>query len=169
MQYERRQYNAKRRKNKSVEEIAKTKTMIAEIVIGLAFLYVNTMIAIVSDGIIPIISTIVYFTLYIIISILIYKEYMRQETRKYNERVCKKKLSKSKYIKVMPKDCTKFSEKFLDDLQNKKIVEFYARLVQLGKKYVVRVDIKYVTETEYIKYDTYLPGYFLDYYEIIKN
>lgn len=159
----------KRRKNKSVEEIAKTKTMIAEIVIGLVFIYINTIIAIVSNGIIPIISTIISIILYIIISILIYKEYMRLETIKYNERVCKKKLSKSKYIKVMPKDCTTFSEKFLDDLQNKKIVEFYAILVQLGKKDAVRVDIKYVTETEYIKYDTYLPGYFLDYYEIAKN
>lgn len=159
----------KRRKNKSVEEIAKTKTMIAEIVIGLAFLYVNTMIAIVSDGIIPIISTIVYFTLYIIISVLMYKEYIKQETKKYNERVCKKKLSKSKYTKVIPKDCTQFSEEFLDDLQNKKSVEFYARLIQLGKKEAVRVDIKYVRESKYIEYDTYLLGHFPDYYEIVKK
>ncbi len=160
---------AKRRKNKNVEEIAKTKTMIAEIVIGLAFLYVNTMIAIAYNGIIPIISTIVYFTLYIIISIFIYKEYIKLETRKYNERVCKRELSKSKYAKVIPKDCTQFSEKFLDDLQNKRNVAFYAKLVQLGKKEAVQVDIKYVGDSRYIEYDTYLLGRFMDCYEIVKN
>lgn len=156
---------AKRRKNKSVEEIAKTKTMIAEIVIGLAFLYVNTMIAIVSDGIIPIISTIVYFTLYIIISILIYKEYMKQETRKYNERVCKKKLSKKRYTKVIPKYRTKFT----DGSQNNNNVEFYAKLVENNKTIAVLVAVKYNEESEYRNYDLYLPSYFQDYYEIIEN
>ncbi|MCI8362370.1 MAG: hypothetical protein HFJ41_04470 [Clostridia bacterium] len=158
----------KRRKNKSVEEIVKTKTMIAEIVIGLAIIYINTMIAIMNNLIvISIISTIVSIILYIIISILIYREYMKQETRKYNERVCKKKLSKSKYTKVIPKDCTKFSEEFLDDLQNKRIVKFYARLIKLRNKEAVRVDIKYVKESKYIEYDTYLLGHFIDYYEIV--
>lgn len=156
---------AKRRKNKSVEEIAKTKTMIAEIVIGLAFLYVNTMIAIVSDGIISIISTIVYFTLYIIISILIYKEYMKQETRKYNERVCKKKLSKKRYTKVIPKYRTKFT----DGSQNNNNVEFYAKLVENNKTIAVLVAVKYNKESEYRNYDLYLPSYFQDYYEIIEN
>lgn len=156
---------AKRRKNKSVEEIAKTKTMIAEIVIGLAFLYVNTMITIVSDGIIPIISTIVYFTLYIIISILIYKEYMKQETRKYNERVCKKKLSKKRYTKVIPKYRTKFT----DGSQNNNNVEFYAKLVENNKTIAVLVAVKYNEESEYRNYDLYLPSYFQDYYEIIEN
>lgn len=156
---------AKRRKNKSVEEIAKTKTMIAEIVIGLAFLYVNTMIAIVSDGIIPIISTIVYFTLYIIISILIYKEYMKQETMKYNERVCKKKLSKKRYTKVIPK----YRTKFIDGSQNNNNVEFYAKLVENNKTIAVLVAVKYNEESEYRNYDLYLPSYFQDYYEIIEN
>lgn len=155
----------KRRKNKSVEEIAKTKTMIAEIVIGLAFLYVNTMIAIAYDGIIPIISTIVYFTLYIIISILIYKEYMKQETRKYNERVCKKKLSKKRYTKVIPK----YRTKFIDGSQNNNNVEFYAKLVENNKTIAVLVAVKYNEESEYRNYDLYLPSYFQDYYEIIEN
>lgn len=156
---------AKRRKNKSVEEIAKTKTMIAEIVIGLAFLYVNTMIAIAYDGIIPIISTIVYFALYIIISILIYKEYMKQETMKYNERVCKKKLSKKRYTKVIPKYRTKFT----DGSQNNNNVEFYAKLVENNKTIAVLVAVKYNEESEYRNYDLYLPSYFQDYYEIIEN
>ena len=157
----------KRRENKSVEEIAKTKTMIAEIVIGLSFLYVNTMIAIVSNGIIPIISTIVYFTLYIIISILIYKEYMRQETMKYNERVCKNKLSKKRYTKVIPK----YKTQFTDGSQNNKSVQFYAKLIEKGKLIVVEVVaiVEYPEETKRINYDAYLPCYFEDYYEIIKN
>lgn len=154
---------AKRRKNKSVEEIAKTKTMIAEIVIGLAFLYVNTMIAIVSDGIIPIISTIVYFTLYIIISILIYKEYMKQETRKYNERVCQRKLSKKRYIKVIPK----YHTEFIDDLQNNKGAEFYARLEANGKSVVTA--IKYNEKGKYMEDNKYFSNCFPDYYVIVEN
>lgn len=154
---------AKRRENKSVEEIAKTKTMIAEIVIGLAFLYVNTMIAIVSDGIIPIISTIVYFTLYIIISILIYREYMKQETSKYNERVCKSKLSKKRYTKVIPK----YNTEFINDLQNSKGAEFYAKLEENGK--VVVISIKYKGESRYMQDNRCFSSYFPDYYEIVKN
>lgn len=161
---------AKRRKNKGVEEIAKTKTMIAEIVIGLAIIYINIIITILSDYIfVSTISVIVSIILYIIISILIYREYIKQETNKYNGRVCKKKLSKSKYTKVIPKDCTQFSEEFLDDLQNKRNVGFYAKLVQLGKKEAVQIDIKYVGDSRYIEYDTYLLGRFMDCYEIVKN
>lgn len=75
------------------------------------------------------------------------------------------KLSRDKYTKVIPKYCTEF----LDDSQNKREVEFYARVIELKKQEVVQVDKKYISESDYIKYDAYLPGYFLDYYEIVEN
>lgn len=167
---------AKRRENESLELIIKRKTTRATIIcaliilIAFGFLFVNTVLKISSILAVVITSLIIVLMLcgciYFLYTIL-KKAYENQETYKANEKEVMHKLSKSEYTKVIPKYNTKFSEEFLEDLQNKRNVEFYAKLVDLKRETAVKVDIKYVTESSYIEYDAYLPGYFLDYYEIV--
>lgn len=168
----------KRKENESLEAIIKRKTTLGTVIVAAMFLvlFIVIVVTFLERGIRGMTAIVVFSVtglMFCGLIFLFYKLLKRanemQETFRVNEKTVINKLSKSKYTKVIPKYHTKFSKEFLDDLQNKRKVEFYAKLIETRKEEVVEVYIKYVTETEYIKYDAYLPGYFLDYYEIVEN
>ena len=164
----------KRKENESLEAIIKRKTRVGTAIVAAMFLvlFIAIVVIYLARGI-SILTAIVDFLviglMFCWLTFISYKlrkrTYKRQEIYKYNERKVMNKLSRNKYTKVIPKYRTEFS----DDPQSKRSVEFYARLIKLGNEEAVQVDRKYVTESEYVKYDGYLPGYFLDYYEIVEN
>lgn len=164
----------KRKENESLEAIIKRKTRVGTAILVAIFLalFIFMVVTYLARGISILTTTVDVLIIGLVLcwlAFLSYKllkrAYEMQETFKANEKTVINKLSKSKYTKVIPKYRTEFS----DDLQNKRNVEFYAKLIETTKEEVVEVYIKYVTEPEYIKYDAYLPGYFLDYYEIVEN
>lgn len=163
----------KRKENESLEAIIKRKTIVGTAIVAVMFL--TLFFVIVVTYLVRCISILTALVIGLIFCWLIFLSYKllkraceMQETFKANKKIVINKLSRSKYTKVIPKYCTNFSEEFLDDLQNKRNVEFYAKLIE-AREEIVEVYIKYVTESEYIKYDAYLPGYFLDYFEIVEN
>lgn len=170
----------KRKENESLEAIIKRKTRVGTAIVAALYLtlFVIFVVTFLEGGVEILVPTpIAFFSVIGLIlcwvAFLSYKvlkkAYESQETFRSNERIVMNKLSRNKYTKVIPKYCTKFSKEFLDDLQNKRNVEFYARLIELRNEETVEVYIKYVTESRYIEYDVYSPGYFLDWYEIVEN
>lgn len=164
----------KRKEDENLEAIIKKKTAIGTAIVATLFfaLFIFIVVVFLTRDIIGLTAIGILLVTGLLLcglTFLLYKclksAYKIQETYNANEKTVMNKLSKDQYTKVIPK----YRTKFLDDLQNKRNVEFYAKLIELRKQEAVQVYVKYITESEYIKYDAYLPGYFLDYYEIVEN